>query len=60
VLDLVRKPQLRALCVAGARRVLTAEFDIRRMVSDLERLYLELLEPQPVAQPASEEIVRSA
>ncbi len=42
VLELVADPALRARCVSGARAVLTREFDIRQMVRNLDRLYLEL------------------
>jgi glycosyltransferase involved in cell wall biosynthesis len=59
VLEIVSRPELRARCIEGARRVLTSEFDIRRMVRDLDRLYVELLEPVgETARPR--EVVRSA
>jgi len=45
VLELIADPALRSRCIAGARRVLTSEFDIRRMVRDLDRLYVDLLGP---------------
>jgi len=44
VLELIRDPELRARCVDGGRRVLTRGFDIHRMVGDLERIYISLLE----------------
>lgn len=44
VLDLATKGVLRRTCVAGARRRLTESFDVRRMVRDLDGLYLSLLE----------------
>jgi glycosyltransferase involved in cell wall biosynthesis len=60
VIKMIRRPELRARCVEGGRRALTAEFDIRRMVRDLERLYLDLLEPARETRESHQEIVRSA
>jgi glycosyltransferase involved in cell wall biosynthesis len=40
----LRDGALRGCCVEGAKRRLTDAFDIDRMVRDLDRLYLELLE----------------
>lgn len=60
VLEMIASPDLRARCIAGARRVLTSEFDIRHMVRDLDRLYLELLEPARDAVARPQEVVRSA
>ncbi len=59
VLEILSDPALRNRCIAGARRVLTSEFDIRRMVRELDRLYLELLEPA-AESVRSREVVRSA
>jgi len=44
VLELIRDPELRKRCVRGGRRMLTRGFDIHRMVRDLERIYISLLE----------------
>jgi glycosyltransferase involved in cell wall biosynthesis len=44
LIELVRDPALRARCVEEGRRSLNRAFDIHRMVSDLEAIYLSLLE----------------
>lgn len=44
MLELAGDELLRRRCVAEARRRVGSEFDIRRMVSELERTYLSLLE----------------
>jgi len=44
VLELIRNPELRGRCVDGGRRMLPDQFDIHRMVSDLERIYISLLD----------------
>jgi glycosyltransferase involved in cell wall biosynthesis len=44
VLELVEDADLRRRCVDGARRSLGEAFDIHRMVRDLERIYISLLE----------------
>jgi glycosyltransferase involved in cell wall biosynthesis len=43
LLQLFESSELRERCVTGARRRLTEEFDINRMVRDLDSLYLTLL-----------------
>jgi len=43
LLQLFENSELRERCVSGASRRLTEEFDINRMVRDLDRLYLALL-----------------
>ena len=45
VLRFVEDEALRERCVRGAHQRLTEEFGIHRMVHDLERLYLEYLDP---------------
>jgi glycosyltransferase involved in cell wall biosynthesis len=44
ILELIRDPELRGRCVDGGRRLLPDGFDIHRMVSDLERIYISLLD----------------
>jgi glycosyltransferase involved in cell wall biosynthesis len=44
VLELVGDAALRQRCADGARRALDEAFDIHRMVRDLERIYISLLE----------------
>ena len=44
LLELERDEPLRRRCVEGARRRLDRSFDIRRMVRELDRLYLSLLD----------------
>lgn len=44
LLELERDERLRRRCVEGARRRLDRSFDIRRMVRDLDKLYLSLLD----------------
>jgi glycosyltransferase involved in cell wall biosynthesis len=44
IVGLAADPALRARCVAEAQARLDEAFDIRRMVADLDRLYLRLLE----------------
>jgi len=44
VLEMASDPLLRRRCIAQGREVLDRGFDIRRMVRDLERLYIDLLE----------------
>jgi len=44
LLELESDRELRRRCVEGARRRLDESFDIRRMVRELDRLYLSLLE----------------
>ena len=44
VLEMVSDPVLRRRCVVRGREVLDRGFDVRRMVRDLERLYIEMLE----------------
>ncbi len=41
---MVSDPVLRRRCIVQGREVLDRRFDIRRMVRDLERLYIDLLE----------------
>jgi glycosyltransferase involved in cell wall biosynthesis len=47
LLELKRDEALRRRCVEGARRRLDESFDIRRMVRELDSLYLSLLEGRP-------------
>jgi glycosyltransferase involved in cell wall biosynthesis len=44
LLEMVSDPVLRRRCIAQGREVLDRGFDSRRMVRDLERLYIDLLE----------------
>jgi len=44
VLELVANDELRRRCIRQARRALGTRFDVHRMVADLDRLYLTLLE----------------
>lgn len=46
VLELVADADLRRRCVDEARRALDETFDIHRMVRDLERIYISLLEAE--------------
>jgi glycosyltransferase involved in cell wall biosynthesis len=44
LLEMLDNGELRKVCVEKARMKLTSDFDINRMVRDLDKLYLELLE----------------
>jgi glycosyltransferase involved in cell wall biosynthesis len=44
VLEIVQDAELRSRCVRQAQRALDNGFDVNRMVVDLDRLYLQLLE----------------